>query len=210
MIELKNLTIGYKEPLIEDINYKFDEMSYAILGESGCGKTTLLRTICGLQCPISGQVIVDDNVVGDNVPKGMFMMHQHYSNYNWLTCLESVTLSAKISGSVTKNTKEEALAALDAVLLKDKAYIYPYELSGGQKQRLALARTIFMKPKYILMDEPLSALDPVTRKAMQDLIKNFQHENESTILMITHSEEEAERVCHKIIKLKKGKMQSGI
>lgn len=206
MIELNNLTIGYKEPLVSNLNMKFDKRSYAILGESGCGKTTLLRTICGLQKPLYGQVSVDGEIV-TKVHKDVFMMHQHYTNYNWLTCLDNVLLPAKIKG-INQN-KEKALTALEAVGLEQKVKKYPYELSGGQRQRLALARTLFMQPRYLLMDEPLSALDPITRAKMQELIKNMQYETQSTIVMITHSEEEAERVCHKVIKLTKGSLENG-
>lgn len=209
MITLKNLSIGYgDEPLMTGLNMQFANKSYAILGESGCGKSTLLRTICGLQKPLQGEVFINDKLV-TGVQKDVFMMHQHYTNYDWLNCLENVMLPAKIRGTYTEDTKEEALIALQQVGLLDKWKSYPFELSGGQKQRLALARTLFLKPKILLMDEPLSALDPVTRATMQELIKKLQHETKATILMITHSEEEAERVCHQIIRLKKGNMSNG-
>lgn len=210
MIELRDLTIGYKEPLISDINLKFDSLSYAILGESGCGKTTLLRTICGLQKPLSGQVYINDKIVLKGPHKDVFMVHQHYTNYNWLSCLENVLLAAKVKGTLTQNSKNEALIALDKVGLKEKKDYLPCELSGGQEQRLALARTLFVKPKYLLMDEPLSALDPITRMQMQELIKDMQYETKSTIIMITHSPEEAERVCNKIINLEKGCLRNGV
>lgn len=203
MIELKNLTIGYNEPLISNINLKLDKQTYAILGESGCGKSTLLRTICGLQKPLDGKVFIANKEVA-GIQKGVFMMHQHYTNYDWLNCLENITLAAKVKGTNNETTKQKALESLSAVGLADKAANYPYELSGGQKQRLALARTLFIKPKYILMDEPLSALDPITRESMQELIKKYQYETKATILMITHSEEEAARVGNKIIRLRKG------
>lgn len=203
MILLKNLTIGYDEPISENINFRFDKQTYAILGESGCGKSTLLRTICGLHKPLSGSVFIDDEeVVG--VHKDVYMMHQHYTNYDWLSCLDNIILAAKVKQTISANTKSDALDALEAVGLRDKANKHPYELSGGQKQRLALARTLFIKPKYILMDEPLSALDPVTRKSMQELITKYQYETKSTILMITHSEDEAAKVGNKIIRLQKG------
>lgn len=208
MIEIKNLSIGYDEPLMSGLNIKFSGQSYAILGESGCGKSTLLRTICGLQKPLQGEVFIDGKLVTD-VHKDVFMMHQHYTNYDWLNCIENVMLPAKIRGTYNKNTKEEALCALQQVGLLEKCNSYPFELSGGQKQRLALARTLFLKPRILLMDEPLSALDPSTRATMQELIKKLQYETKATILMITHSEEEANRVCHKTIRLKKGNMSNG-
>lgn len=203
MIELKDLTIGYIEPLSENINFKFSKQTYAILGESGCGKSTLLRTICGLHKPLKGSVLIDNQVV-NGVHKDVYMMHQHYTNYDWLSCLDNILLSAKVKGTLNANTKSAALDALDAVGLKDKADKHPYELSGGQKQRLALARTLFIRPKYLLMDEPLSALDPVTRNTMQELIIQYQYKTKSTILMITHSEEEANKIGHKILRLQKG------
>lgn len=207
MIELKNLTIGYKEPLIENINMKFDGLAYGILGESGCGKSTLLRTICGLQKPLDGEVWVDGKKITG--PGDIYMMHQHYTNYDWLTCIENIMLPAKIKGLDNEKNRCHALAILNQVGLKDKMNNYPYQLSGGQKQRLALARTLFLKPKYLLMDEPLSALDPTTRAAMQTLIKNLQYTNKTTILMITHSRDEAERICQKIITVNERSLHNG-
>ena len=102
---------------------------------------------------------------------------------------------------MTNDIKANALHMLERVGLKAYAYKYPMQLSGGMRQRLALARVLYAQPKILLMDEPLSALDEITRKSMQDLIIETQRNNKSTIILVTHSDAEAKRMCHEIIKM---------
>ena len=194
MISLHELVIGYDRPLMNPLNHTFEDGKiYGVLGKSGCGKSTLLKTIAKMHKPISGQVVRTDD-------KQIYMMHQRYTNFNWLSCLDNV-LIAERNKRKRKERKLEAVAVLEKVGLGEYIDRYPTELSGGMQQRLALARVLFIKPNYLLMDEPLSALDDTTRSVMQKLIMDIHKETNNTIIMITHSIEEAHKMCDKIIQL---------
>lgn len=204
MIQIKNLYTGYSrdKPILKNFNYTFDTKIYGILGQSGCGKTTLLRTIAGLIYPLSGEIYVDDGILTRASKNDIYMMHQNYTCFNWLSCLDNVLIIEKVRRHrITNEIKQKALYMLDRVGLKDVAEKYPTQLSGGMRQRLALARVLYAEPKILLMDEPLSALDEVTRKSMQDLIVETQRKNKSTIILVTHSHAEAKRICDEIIKI---------
>lgn len=212
MIELKNLSIGYSRdtPLMTNVNYVFeDNKIYGILGKSGYGKSTLLKTIAGLLKPISGEVIIDKSVVRNARTSEAYMMFQNYTCFDWLKCLDNVLIAQKVHGPVTMSDVEDAKKWLNAVGLGNDLDKYPTQLSGGMKQRLALARTLFMNPKVVLMDEPLSALDEKTRLAMQELIMDDHRHDKNIIIMITHSHEEAERVCDVVIDFSKGGFEHG-
>lgn len=205
MIELKELSTGYSKNkvILSRFSYKFrDNSIYAIMGKSGCGKTTLLKTISGLIKPISGSVLVDGKEVhGTN--HCVYMMNQTYTSFDWLTCLNNILIIDRVDGvKSNKERVEKALSLLDSVGLAGYENTYPSRLSGGQKQRLALARAMFAKPQYILMDEPLSALDEITRKSLQNQLRDFQKEHKNTLIMVTHSEEEAYRMTSNILRLK--------
>lgn len=194
MITLTDLVVGYDKPLMNPLNLTFENGKiYGILGKSGCGKSTLLKTIAKMQKQISGTVQRDDK-------SQIYMMHQKYTNFNWLTCLDNV-LIAERNKRKRKESKQHAIEVLIQVGLEDYLNRYPTELSGGMQQRLALARVLFVKPKILLMDEPLSALDDNTREKMQELIMDVHKETGNTIIMVTHSVEEAHKMCDEIIQL---------
>ena len=194
MITLNDLVVGYKQPLIKPLSYTFESGKiYGVLGKSGCGKSTLLKTIAKMHKPISGNVKKDDN-------HQIYMMHQRYTNFNWLTCLGNV-LIAERNRRKRKELEPIAKQVLEQVGLGEYLNRYPTELSGGMQQRLALARVLFVKPNYLLMDEPLSALDDVTRSKMQQLIMDIHNETNNTIIMVTHSVDEAAKMCDQIIQL---------
>lgn len=205
MIELKKLSTGYSKNkvILSSFSYAFqDNAIYAIMGKSGCGKTTLLKTVSGLLKPVSGSVFVDGKEVKDTNRK-VYMMNQRYTSFDWLTCLDNILIIDKVDG--VKSNKERiahALSLLDSVGLAGYENTYPSRLSGGQKQRLALARAMFAESQYILMDEPLSALDEITRKSLQNQLRDFQKERKNTLIMVTHSEEEAYRMTSNILRLK--------
>lgn len=195
MIALNNLVVGYKKPLMSPLNATFEDGKiYGILGKSGCGKSTLLKTIASLHKPLSGSVQRNDN-------HQIYMMHQRYTNFNWLNCLDNV-LIAERQKRKRKELEPVAKHILEQVGLGEYLDRYPTELSGGMQQRLALARVLFVKPYYLLMDEPLSALDDSTRATMQQLIINVHKETNGTIIMVTHSVDEAQKMCDQIVKLK--------
>lgn len=203
MIEVKNLYTGYSrdKPLLKGFNYTFDTKVYGILGQSGCGKTTLLRTIAGLVKPLSGEVVINGEVVTKASKNNVYMMHQNYTSFDWLRCLYNVLIAKKVKGRVNGEDINRAKQILSLVGLEGNEDKFPKQLSGGMRQRLALARTLFMSPEIILMDEPLSALDVNTREIMQDLIIQKHKETNNTIIMVTHSREEAKKMCDVIIEL---------
>ena len=202
MIEIKDLYTGYSrdKPLLKDFNYEFESKIYGILGHSGCGKTTLLRTIAGLTKPLSGEVLINGSSVGKAGQNGVYMMHQNYTSFDWLRCIDNVLIAKKVKGKINKEDIDKAIHILSIVGLQGHEDKFPKQLSGGMRQRLALAITLFTNPKIVLMDEPLSALDNATRTQMQDLILKVHKETENTIIMVTHSQEEANKMCDKIIK----------
>lgn len=194
MITLNELVVGYNKPLTKPLNITFENGKiYGVLGKSGCGKSTLLKTIAKMHKPLSGSVKRDDT-------KQIYMMHQRYTNFNWLTCIDNV-LIAERNRRKRKELEPIAKQVLEQVGLGEYLDRYPTELSGGMQQRLALARVLFVKPQYLLMDEPLSALDDSTRAKMQQLIIDIHKETNNTIIMVTHSVDEAEKMCDQIIKL---------
>ena len=203
MIEIKNLTTGYSrdKPLKQNFSYTFeDNQVYGIVGKSGCGKSTLLKTIAGLIYPLNGEIYVDGDILKRADKNDIYMMHQNYTSFDWLTCIDNILITEKVKhNKITPEKHNNALCWLDNVGLRNYADKYPTQLSGGMRQRLALARTLYMKPSIILMDEPLSALDENTRTDMQDLILNIHKETKNTIIMITHSKEEAIKMCDTIL-----------
>lgn len=206
MIELKNLTIGYDRdsPIIKNINYTFESNKiYGIIGESGFGKSTLLKTICGLLKPLLGEVLIDNKPLKGARENNIYMMFQNYTSFDWLTCIDNILIAKEIHGKITDEDRKNALIWLKSVGLQEKVDKYPSQLSGGQKQRLALARTLFMSPYAVLMDEPLSALDEKTRSDMQDLIMEDHKKDKNIIVMVTHSLNEAEKMCDEIIDISK-------
>ncbi len=197
MIKVSNVSIGYNNIEIRsNLDYNFEQNKiYGILGESGIGKTTFLKTIAGLLKPIKGTIKVDKGL-----KRSIYMMHQSYTCFDWLTCLDNILITERIKHhKITSELKEKAYKALSDVGLIEHVNKYPAQLSGGQRQRLALARTLFTSPQVILMDEPLSALDEDTRRCMQDLILNIHKQTHNTIIMVTHSPQEAKRMCDEII-----------
>lgn len=190
MLQLNNLSVGYdkKNPLIKNISYTFDKTITGILAKSGAGKTTLFKTICGIIPPLSGSFFADSEIA---------MMCQKNTNFNWLTCLDNVLICDRIKHK--QKDKEKAKTVLAQVGLESHQNDYPSQLSGGEQQRLSLARILYLNPKILLMDEPLSALDENTRAAMQELVINQHKVSGNTILLVTHSSAEAERMCDNIL-----------
>ena len=204
MIQLNKLTTGYTrdKPLLKDFTYQFNSKIYGILGESGCGKSTLLRTIAGLMYPLEGVILINGKVLKKASKNNIYMMHQNYTSFNWMNCIDNVLISKKIQHKkITKEDIQLAEELLNKVGIYEHRNKYPSQLSGGMRQRLALARTIYVKPDIILMDEPLSALDDTTRSKMQNLILDLHEETNNTILMVTHSKEEANKMCSDVINL---------
>lgn len=212
MIHLENLSIGYDgEAILDPIDFTFEDGKiYGILAESGYGKSTLLKTISGLLKPVDGQVVIDGKVYKSAYGNPVYLMHQKYTNFGWLSCLDNILIANRDRKS-RKSHDERARAGeiLAKVGLHGYGDEFPSRLSGGMQQRLSLARAFYSEPTYLLMDEPLSALDDKTRKVMQDHLLLVHRETGNTILMVTHSQEEAARLCDHIINLAEIQKKTG-
>jgi NitT/TauT family transport system ATP-binding protein len=165
------------------------------LGPSGCGKSTVLRLVAGLapqHPPTSGTVrVLGHEVVGPGADRGM--VFQDYTSFDNRTVLDNVAFGLECRGVPRQRREAEAREWVAKVGLDPRrdATKYPHELSGGMRQRVAIARTLILRPRVILMDEPFGALDPATRLDMQDLLVKLWREVEATVLFVTHSVEEA-------------------
>lgn len=185
---------------IRDVNFVVEDLPdmgefVCVLGPSGCGKSTILRLIAGLEPqhpPTLGSVLVMGQPVRYPGPdRGM--VFQDYTSFDHRTVLDNVTFGLECMGVQRQRRTElgkEWIARVDLDVEKD-SHKYPHELSGGMRQRVAIARTLVLRPRIILMDEPFGALDPQTRLNMQDLLVRLWHEVQATVFFITHSIEEA-------------------
>ena len=181
------------------LNIKAGELM-SVLGPSGCGKTTLLNIVAGFLAPTEGRVVLNDNVVtGPSAERGM--VFQQGALFEWMSVSENVAFGPKMKGvpeAERQQTVEHLLDVVGLAEFKDKAI---YELSGGMQQRVALARCLANDPDVILMDEPLGALDALTREKMQGLVLKLWKETGKTIILITHSVEEAILVGERLLVL---------
>ncbi|MDB5389171.1 MAG: tauB [Planctomycetaceae bacterium] len=206
VVEFKNVTktfnIGKPNEFtaVRDVNFVIEDIPdkgefICTLGPSGCGKSTILRMIAGLgpqHPPTSGEVLVfGQPLSGPGPDRGM--VFQDYTSFDHRTVLDNVTFGLECQGMPRRQRYELGRQWIERVGLnvnKDQ-YKYPHELSGGMRQRVAIARTLILKPRIILMDEPFGALDPMTRMNMQDLLLDLWHDVQATVFFITHSIEEA-------------------
>jgi NitT/TauT family transport system ATP-binding protein len=178
---------------VEDLPEKGEFIS--VLGPSGCGKSTVLRLVAGLEPqhpPTAGVVeVFGQPVEGPGADRGM--VFQSYTSFDNRTVLRNVAFGLECRGVARKEREELAREWIDKVGLsvKHDADKYPHQLSGGMQQRVAIARTLILHPKIILMDEPFGALDPVTRQQMQDLLVQLWRDQEGTVFFVTHSISEA-------------------
>lgn len=195
MITIKNVNKIYDNTTaLHDVSLDIKQGEFiALVGMSGGGKSTLLRLIAGLEQPTSGSVTINDSST-DSLMRVMF---QEDRLLPWMSVLDNLSF-----GSKDKNTKAHARQLLDLVELGDYANHFPNQLSGGQKQRVALARALMTDPKILLLDEPLGALDALTRRKMQDLILDICQKQNLTTILVTHDVEEAARMADRIVVMK--------
>lgn len=169
----------------------------AIVGRSGCGKSTLLRLLAGLDRPTEGEILLDDRPLhGLNTTARV--MFQDARLLPWRPVFDNVALGLR------RNGHQQALWALQQVGLGDRTQAWITELSGGQRQRVALARALVSQPRLLLLDEPLGALDALTRLEMQQLVQTLWHEQQFTAILVTHDVEEAVFLANRVIVLKNG------
>jgi spermidine/putrescine ABC transporter ATP-binding subunit len=173
---------------------------FALLGPSGCGKTTLLRMIAGFEIPSDGQILLDGQDVTGVPPnhRPVNMVFQSYAVFPHMTVFDNVAYGLKVTGTDSKEIKSRVDEALEMVQLEGFAGRQPNQLSGGQRQRVALARALVKRPKVLLLDEPLSALDAKLREAMQLELVRLQHSVGITFIIVTHDQNEALSMANRI------------
>jgi taurine transport system ATP-binding protein len=186
--DLKN---GSSVQALKDVSLDIDEgQIITVLGPSGCGKTTLLNIVAGFLAPTEGKVILNDEIVlGPGAERGM--VFQQGALFEWMNVRSNVAFGPRMKGMSKSEQEEKVKHLLEIVGLADFEDKAVYELSGGMQQRVALARCLANDPDVILMDEPLGALDALTREKMQGLVLKLWKETGKTIILITHSVEEA-------------------
>jgi len=196
LLELRNVEKnfpGRADPVLVDINLNIPEGQFtAIVGCSGAGKTTLVSLIAGLTTPDHGEVLFDGQPSREPGPERAIVF-QNYSLLPWFTVLENVALAVSASSPRLgkKEVTEQAQYFVDLVKLSAAMTKRPRELSGGMRQRVALARALAMEPRMLLLDEPLSALDALTRAALQDELARIYGEAKTTVIMVTNDIDEA-------------------
>lgn len=216
MIEIKNISkkVGNKT-ILDDISLKIEEGSFIVfIGPSGCGKTTTLKLINKLIKPTTGEIYIDGNPISKEDPiklrRNIGYVIQSIGLFPHLTIRENIELIPKLKKEKSEEEIEEkTIELMNMVGLNPDEFLdkYPSELSGGQQQRIGLVRAIATDAEIILMDEPFSALDPITRSQLQDWLYSLQEELKKTIIFVTHDMDEALKLADKICIMKDGKVQ---
>ena len=210
-LEIKNLTHYYnRQKVLHDLNFTVNDGEFlSILGPSGCGKTTILRILIGLLAPTSGNIIKDgvDITSSPASKRNMGIVFQNYALFQNMSVLDNVQYALKFNNEYKLKAKEIAENIIEQVGLTEHINKKPWKLSGGQQQRVAIARTLALKPEIILFDEPMSALDAATRLLLRDEIKHIQKKFNSTMIYITHDQEEAFALSDRIMVMDNGTIQ---
>jgi ABC-type Fe3+/spermidine/putrescine transport system ATPase subunit len=194
---------------VDDVSLTIAENEFfALLGPSGCGKTTLLRMLAGFETPDAGRLELDgrDLVGVKPYKRPLNMMFQSYALFPHMTVEQNVMYGLRMEGVAKTEARERAAAALEMVQLADRGARRPAQLSGGQRQRVALARALVKRPRVLLLDEPLSALDRQIRAEMQLELKRLQHTVGITFVVVTHDQEEALTMADRIAVMKDGRV----
>lgn len=207
-LEVRDISKGYKSTdVLQKVNFDVKDGEFlSILGPSGCGKTTLLRILIGLLTPDTGKLIKDGIDITNAHPskRGMGIVFQNYALFENMTVLKNVEYALKFHNVVAKEARQKAEQMIEAVGLKEHMKKMPRNLSGGQQQRVAIARTLALNPDIVLLDEPMSALDVDTRLSMRAELKKLQNTFGTTMIYVTHDQEEAFALSDRIVIMNHG------
>ncbi|MGE8079817.1 ABC transporter ATP-binding protein [Peribacillus loiseleuriae] len=209
-VVLKDVHKQYQDThVLSGIDMNIEDGEFVtLLGPSGCGKSTILRILSGLTDATGGNVMIDGKDMKKVPPKNrqVGMVFQSYALFPNMTVYENVAFGLKMRKEPAKEVAEQVEKMINLVGLQEKKEAYPHELSGGQQQRVALARSLVVRPKVLLLDEPLSALDAQIRKHLQVELRTIQRELNMTMILVTHDQEEAMTVSDRIFVMNQGKI----
>ena len=216
-IELKHIDKFYgKNHVLKDLNLTIEDGDFmTLLGPSGCGKTTTLRVVSGLEKPQNGFIYMDGKEIVNAAEayyappsqRNLNLVFQSYALWPHMTVFENVSFGLKIKKIPSAEIEKMVASALERMQIGQYAKRYPTELSGGQQQRVAIARALVNRPKVLLLDEPLGALDLRLRKDMQIELKRIQQQMGITFVYVTHDQEEALTMSDTVVVMDKGRIQ---
>jgi len=196
-------TPGESVPVLDHLQLRVENGQFiSIVGPSGCGKTTLLRIIAGLEKASEGEVLLNGKGLGDGSEE-IGMVFQEYALFPWRTTLQNIEMGLEIRGVEKKKRRSAAMEYIKTFDLDGFENRYPKELSGGMKQRVAIARTLIMNPRVVLMDEPFGSLDSQTRNSLQEFLLQVWERRKDMILFVTHNVDEAVFLSDQILILSK-------
>jgi len=195
---------------VDSINLSIEAGEFfTLLGPSGCGKTTILRMIAGFDQPDAGQIFLDGKDFADTPPekRPVRTVFQSYALFPHMTVAQNIAFPLMMARLPHDEIRQRTRATLEQMRLAGKADVYPHELSGGQQQRVALGRALVSRPRLLLLDEPLAALDAKLREEMQIELINLQRDVGITFVFVTHAQDEALALSHHIAVLRDGRIQ---
>ena len=211
LLDIRNVTrrFGTLEA-VKDVSIAIESGEFfTLLGPSGCGKTTILRMIAGFDAPDAGEILLDGKSLAGVPPeqRPLHTVFQSYALFPHMTVAGNIAFPLEMAGKSAPEIRRRVGETLELVHLADKADSFPHELSGGQKQRVALARGLVNKPRLLLLDEPLGALDAKLRVEMQIELIALQREVGITFVFVTHSQQEALALSHRIAVMRDGRVE---
>lgn len=210
-LEIKDLVKVYgKKTVLNSLNFEVKSGEFlSILGPSGCGKTTLLKILIGIENVTSGQIFKDGIDITNSEPskREMGIVFQNYALFPNMTVLKNVMYALNLKIKNKEEAKTKAMEMLKMVKMDEYIDKYPHQLSGGQQQRVAIARTLVLNPDIILFDEPMSALDADNRLTLRREIKNIQKQFNTTMIYITHDQEEAFSLSDRVMIVSNGNIE---
>ena len=207
-LEISHLEKSFgRNRVVKDFSLDIDQGEFvSLLGPSGCGKTTVLRMVAGFEAPSAGSIRIDGQDVVDQRPnqRNIGMVFQAYALFPNLTVAQNVAFGMKVKGVPRVESDARVTEMLRLIGLSDLGGRYPFQLSGGQQQRVALARALAVRPRVLLLDEPLSALDAKIRVSLRAEIREIQRELGITTIFVTHDQEEAMSMSDRIVVMNGG------
>lgn len=207
---VRGIKKGYREhDVLKSVNFEVRDGEFlSILGPSGCGKTTLLRILIGLLPPDAGTIHKDGADITHARPdaRGMGIVFQNYALFENMTVLQNVEYALRLHKDTKATARQRAAQMIAAVGLEEHMGKLPGRLSGGQQQRVAIARTLALNPDIVLLDEPMSALDVATRLSMRVELKRLQQDFGTTMIYVTHDQEEAFALSDRIMIMDRGEI----